>query len=84
MNRLVICEILRLFVNTLTANDKYSLCNRENLPQPILMKLSQTETISPYFFAAFMKYKSSFEHLGKQTYPHRSPISKITDCKRRG
>ena len=60
MSRLVICEILRLFVNTLIANDKYSLCNRENLPQPILTKLSQKETIFPYFFAAFMKYRSTF------------------------
>ena len=28
---LVISEILGLFVNTLTADDKYSLCNKENL-----------------------------------------------------
>ena len=28
---LVICKVLRLFVNTLTANDKYSLLNRDNL-----------------------------------------------------
>ena len=28
-------EILELFVNTLTADDKYSPCNSENLPQPI-------------------------------------------------
>ena len=35
MSLLVICEILGLFVNTLTADDKYSLFNRENLPQRI-------------------------------------------------
>ena len=37
---LVICKILGLFVNTLTADGKYSLCNRENLPQTIQIELS--------------------------------------------
>ena len=32
---LVVCEILRLFFNTLTDDDKYSLLNRESLTEPI-------------------------------------------------
>ena len=32
---LVISKILGLFVNTLTADDKYSLTKRDNLMQPI-------------------------------------------------
>ena len=39
MSLLVISEFLRLFVNTLTADDKYSLRNTENLYQPIQMQL---------------------------------------------
>ena len=35
MSLLVISEILGLFVNTLAADDKYSLRKSENLPQPI-------------------------------------------------
>ena len=35
---LVICEILGLHVNTLTADNKYFLCNSENFPQPIQMQ----------------------------------------------
>ena len=35
MSLLVICEILGLFVNTLTVSEKYFLCNSENLLQPI-------------------------------------------------
>ena len=35
MSLLVISGILGLFVNTFTANDKYSLRNKENLPQTI-------------------------------------------------
>ena len=36
---LVKSEILEMFINTLTVNDKYSLLNRENLQQPIQMQL---------------------------------------------
>ena len=32
---LVICKILRLFSNTLSADGKYSLLNKDNLMQPI-------------------------------------------------
>ena len=38
---LVICKSLRLFVNTMSAVDKCSLPNRDNLMQPIHMQLSQ-------------------------------------------
>ena len=43
MSLLVICEILRVFVNTFTADDKYFLQNSQNLPQPIQMQLSKTQ-----------------------------------------
>ena len=35
MNLILISEILGLFVNTMTADDKYVLGNKENLPKPI-------------------------------------------------
>ena len=44
-------KILRLFVNPLTADDKYYLLNRDNLAQPIEMQISQKEkNISQFFF----------------------------------
>ena len=43
MSVLVICKTLSLFVNTLIADQKYSLLNRENLMQPIQMDLSQKQ-----------------------------------------
>ena len=43
MSLLMICEVLELLVNTLTSDDKYSICNREDLPEPIQMQLSQKE-----------------------------------------
>ena len=38
---LVRCKILRLSVNTLIADEKYSLLNRDNLMQPIQILWSQ-------------------------------------------
>ena len=42
---LVICEILGVCVNTFTADDKYSLRNSENLPQPIQRQLSNKDKL---------------------------------------
>ena len=59
---LVICKILRLFVNTLTADGNYSLLYRHNLTQPIHMQLSQKQTNFSEFFSAFLKSSLNFEH----------------------
>ena len=40
MSVLVISDVLGLFVNTMTDDDKYSLRNRKNLPESIQMQLS--------------------------------------------
>ena len=56
---LVICKILRVFVNTLTADDKYSVLNRDNLLQDVQMQLSQKrKTFSPRFFLHFRNLDS--------------------------
>ena len=46
-------ENLKNFVDTLTADDKYSLFNRDNLRQPIQMQLSQKDKAFSELFAAF-------------------------------
>ena len=50
---LVICEILGLFVNTLSADDKYCLVNRDNLLQHIQTLLSQKQKTVSRFFCHF-------------------------------
>ena len=35
--------MLRLFVNTVTADDKYSLVNRDNLMEPIEILISENQ-----------------------------------------
>ena len=63
---LVICKISRLFPNTLSADGKYSLLNRDNLTQPIQMQLSGKQKTFCEFFAAFLKSRLNFEHFQKK------------------
>ena len=49
----MISKILGLFVNTLTADDKYSLLNRQTLLQHIQRQLSQKKEIFSQFFLHF-------------------------------
>ena len=64
------CKILGLFVNTLTANDKYSLLNRDNLTEPVHMQLSQKRKTFSQSFSAFLKSSLNFEHSQKKGHPY--------------
>ena len=66
---LVLCKILRLFVNGLSSDDKYSLLNRNNLTEPIQTLLSQKQNSFSEFFSEFLKSTLSFEHLFKKRSP---------------
>ena len=55
-----------MFVNTLTADDKYSLLNRDKLTQPIRTPLSQKHMAFSQFFLAFSKPTLNFEHFQKK------------------
>ena len=55
-----------MFVNTLTADDQYSLLNRHNLTQPIRTQLYQKQKAFSQFFLAFSKCELNFEHLQKK------------------
>ena len=76
---LVTCKISRLFPNTLSADSKCSLLNRENLTQPIQRQLSQKQQTFSDFFAAFLKSSLNFEYFLKKDDPHSWCISEITD-----
>ena len=62
-------KALELFVNTLTADDKYSLLNRDNLAQPIRTQLSQKQKAFSQFFCAFSKSAINLEHFQKKDDP---------------
>ena len=71
----MICKILRPFVNTLTADDKYSLLNRDNLMEPIQILLSEKRKALLEFFFAFLKIGLNFEDFAKRDDPH----SRVTE-----
>ena len=80
---LVICKCLILFLNTLTANDKYSLLSRENLRQPIPMQLSRERKTFSEFVPSFLKSTLNFEHFQIKYDSHTWCISEITDSEKR-
>ena len=63
-------KILRLFVNTLTVNEKHYLFTRDNLTETIKIQLSQKRKTFFEFFLAFLKSILNFKHLPKKDDPH--------------
>ena len=81
---LVLSEVLRLFLNTLTADDKYSRSIMLNLPQQFQTALSQKQKTFSGFFIAFLEFAWNLEHFQeKDEYPSLI-ISKIIHAERRG
>ena len=68
----------------MTADDKYSLLNRENLTQQIPTQLSQKQKAFFIFFLAFSKSTLNFEHFQKKDDLHSLFISYITHSEKRG
>ena len=75
---LVLCKILGLFVNTLTADDKYSLLNTDNLTRSIQTLLSVKQKTFSQLFSPFLKSTLNFEHFQKKDDPPNRCISEIT------
>ena len=59
-------KILRVFVNSLTADDMCSVLNRDNLTQQIQILLSQKQETFSQFFYALLKSTLQFEHFQKK------------------
>ena len=57
------------FVNTLTADDRYSLPNTENLKQLIQMQLYQKRKAFSQLFFAFPKSTFNFKHFRQKDDP---------------
>ena len=77
-----ICKILGLFVNQLTADDKYSLLKRGNFQKHFQTDLSQKrKRISIFFvlFFAFSKFRLNYEQFEKKDGPHSSCFLELTN-----
>ena len=77
-------EILRLFVNALTVDDKYSGSNMQNLPQQFQTPLFQKQKTFSGFFIVFLKCAWYLEHFQKKDEYSSLIISEIIDAERRG
>ena len=78
----MLCKMLKLFVNTLTADDKYSLLNRGNLTQPVQPLLSQKQKSASQFFFAFLKSILNFEHFQKKLILIENVFPKLGTAKK--
>ena len=83
MSVLLICGILGPCVNTLTADNKYSLQNRATVLQPIQVQLSKKQSTFSQIFVTFLKSKSIFKHFERKNDPQSLCISEITKRERR-
>ena len=72
-------EILTLFVNTLTTDEKYSGRNMLNLTQQLEAPFSQKQKSFSRFFIAFLKCALNLEHLEKEDEYSSLVISRIID-----
>ena len=73
-----------MFVNALTADDKYSGSNMQNLLQQFQTPLSQKQKTFSRFFIAFVKCAWNLEHFQKKDEYPSLIISEIIDTERRG
>ena len=78
-------QILRPFVNGLTADDKYSGTNMKNLRQQFQTPLSPKQKTFSFsqFFIAFLKCAWNFEHFQKKDEYPSLIISEIIEAERR-
>ena len=75
---LVLCKILRLFVNTLTDDRKYPLLYRDNLTQQIQILLSQKPKAFSQLSSEILKPTLNFAYFQKKDNPQSRCSSMIT------
>ena len=68
----------------MSAVDKCSLPNRDNLMQPIHMQLSEKLKTFSRFFNVYWKSRLSFEYFQKKDDAHSLFISEFTASKKHG
>ena len=83
MSPSVLYEILRLFVNALTADDKYSGSNMQNLLRQFQTPISQKQKTFSWFFIAFLECAWNLEHFQKKDEYRSLIIFEIINAERR-
>ena len=81
---LIISYIFGVLGNILSANQKYSVREYENLLTLPQIQLSSKLKPFPDFLVPFVENTLKFEHLSKKDDRHTYFISEITNCERLG
>ena len=76
---LLTCQILGLLVDTLAAEEKYPVLNRDNLTILIQKQLSEKAKSFSQCFAEVLKSRINFKYLEEKDDPQRFFIFEITD-----
>ena len=77
---LVKTEFLRQFINTLTADYKYSRWNRENLWQQVLMQISRKPKIFSGLFLAFLRSTLKLAYFQRKDQSQILSVTEIINC----
>ena len=77
-------EILGLIVNRLTADDKYSRRNIQNLIQELQTAISQKQKTFPRIFITYLKSISNSEAFAKKVESAGLNICEIIDAEKSG
>ena len=78
---LVLSEVLRLFSDTLNADQKYSRRNMQSFLQQLQTPISEKQNTFSGFFIAFLEYASNLEHFEKKDEHSSLIISEIINSK---
>ena len=70
-----------MVVNTLAADEKYPVLNKDSLAIPIQMQLSQKQKTFVQSLGAFLEFNRNFKYFSSNDDPHRFCISEIADFK---
>ena len=76
---LLTCKSLVLLVNTLSADEKYPVLNRNDLTIPVQMQLPQKQKTSFKFLSSFLKSRLNFQYFETKVDPQRFCFSEFTD-----
>ena len=76
---LLTCQISGPLVNTLVADEKYPVLNRDDLIVAIQIELSQNQKTFFEFFAALLKFSLNLKYFEKKDDSHRFCIFEVTD-----
>ena len=77
---LIRSELLGQFVDTLTADYKYSRQNWENLWQKVPREISRQVKTFSGFLVAFLKSTLNFQYFEKKDQSHSLSITEIINC----